>query len=96
MAACQQVPEVAPGVRCPTGEARMTRSALDPALLQSMVSNWLKRQRQPLFRLDISSKCARSSMGACALHSAALRVARLWQNHYFLVNMKQSMPASVL
>lgn len=24
LAACQQVPEVAPDVRCPTGEARMT------------------------------------------------------------------------
>lgn len=23
--ACQQVPEVSPGVRCPTGEARITR-----------------------------------------------------------------------
>jgi O-acetyl-ADP-ribose deacetylase (regulator of RNase III) len=28
LAACQQVPEVAPDVRCPTGEARMTRCAL--------------------------------------------------------------------
>jgi O-acetyl-ADP-ribose deacetylase (regulator of RNase III) len=25
--ACRQVPEVAPGVRCPTGEARITRGA---------------------------------------------------------------------
>jgi O-acetyl-ADP-ribose deacetylase (regulator of RNase III) len=25
--ACKQVPEVSPGVRCPTGEARITRCA---------------------------------------------------------------------
>lgn len=31
LAACRRVPEVAPGVRCPTGEARLTRGFALPA-----------------------------------------------------------------
>lgn len=30
LAACEQVPEVKPGVRCPTGEARITPSVFLP------------------------------------------------------------------
>lgn len=47
LAACQQVPEVAPGVRCPTGEARMTR-CLRPAAWLVKAAREMKLQLSDL------------------------------------------------
>ena len=67
--ACRAVPEVRPGVRCPTGEARITRAFNLPA-------RWVVHTVGPVWRGGDSGEpallasCYRNSIALAAEHSA--------------------------
>ncbi len=66
LAACQEVPEVRPGVRCPTGEARITPGFALPA-------KWVIHTVGPIYRGSEQSEpllrgCYKSSLALGAEH----------------------------
>jgi len=67
LAACRQVPEVRPGVRCPTGEARLTPGVRLPArwVIHTVGPVWHGgNQHEP----DQLARCYRSSLALARDH----------------------------
>jgi O-acetyl-ADP-ribose deacetylase len=61
LAACRRIPEVSPGVRCPTGEARLTKGFRLPAryVIHTVGPVWSGgAQGEP----DLLSRCYRNSL----------------------------------
>lgn len=70
LAACMALPSVAPGVRCPTGEARITRGFRLPA-------RWVIHTVGPVWRgggareAELLASCYERSVSLAAAHGAA-------------------------
>lgn len=68
LAECERVPETEPGVRCPTGEARITGGYLLPA-------RWVIHTVGPVWNDDLAAECdaaLRAAYRAC-VHLASAR-----------------------
>lgn len=69
LAACRAVPEVRPGVRCPTGEARLTPAFALPAryVVHTVGPVWRGgTKREP----ELLASCYRESLGVALAHGA--------------------------
>jgi O-acetyl-ADP-ribose deacetylase (regulator of RNase III) len=65
--ACRELPEVRPGVRCPTGEARVTPGFLLPARLIVHTVGPVWRGGDDNER-ELLASCYRNVLAACATH----------------------------
>lgn len=67
LAACRLVPEVRPGVRCPTGEARVTAGFRLPArfVIHTVGPVWRGGSNN---ERELLASCYRSVLAACAPH----------------------------
>lgn len=67
LAACRQVPELKKGVRCPTGEARITPGFLLPArfIIHTVGPIWYGGERG---ESELLASCYRNVLALCPLH----------------------------
>ncbi|MGN6521234.1 MAG: O-acetyl-ADP-ribose deacetylase [Dokdonella sp.] len=70
LAACRALPEVRPGVRCPTGEARMTAAFALPArhVIHTVGPVWRGGERG---EADLLAACYRSTLAVAREHGVA-------------------------
>lgn len=66
--ACKALPEAAPGIRCPSGEARLTRGFALPAryVIHTVGPVWHGGQRG---EAELLARCYRSSMALASEHA---------------------------